>query len=243
MYLTLTAMIIGSLYSGTLTLEQTPFSVVVGTVISIGLSLFLAAIPAYVLAACVAGIIPAPRWAINMTQYTSYLIAGMPSILIGVIGFLVFCKWMGLGWSLLASILTLNLLLFPTLLTAFIQLLTPIKENYLDVAKSYRISLPRFLFILIPKLYPKQLTEIMTFGVSRGLGDTAAIMLTSGALLDMPSSLMDSVRILNFHIYLLAMEVPGGMTEAKTLSLWVVVIIFGLLFLPRLIGNKNYEQV
>ncbi len=240
-YVLLTLVIVGCLFSGDLALTQTPLSVVVGTVVSIVLSLVLATIPAYLMAACVVGIIPVPKWAIAMTQYTAYLIAGMPSILIGVIGFLVFCKWMGLGWSLLASILTLNLLLFPTLLTAFVQLLQPICDNYLDAARSYRVSLPHFLFILVPKLYTRELVEVLTFGVSRGLGDTAAIMLTSGSLLNMPNSLLDSVRILNYHIYMLAMEVPGGMNEAKTLSLWVIVIIFGLLFIPRMIGNKNYE--
>ena len=241
LYLLLTVLIVASLFSGQLVLTQTPWSVVVGTVICIVLSLLLATLPAYVLAACVVGIVPAPKWVINLTQYIAYLVAGMPSILIGVIGFQVFCRWMGLGWSLLASILTLNLLLFPTLLTAFIQLLQPVGDKYLDLAKSYRISLAGFLFLLIPKLYRKQMLEILTFGMSRGLGDTAAIMLTSGALLEMPSSLFDSVRLLNFHIYMLAMEVPGGMNEAKTLSLWVVVIIFSLLFIPRLIGNKAYE--
>lgn len=234
LYIALTVSILAS-FIGPLVLEKTPASVWVGTAIATVGATFLAAIPAYIVAGGLVGIVRMPRAIHKLAVFSSYLLAGTPSIIIGIVGFLVFSNYLGFGWSILSAMLTLVLLLFPTLTTAFIQMLTPMHSRYFESARSYGIGRSEFLLKMIPSMKFASVIEVLTFGWARSLGDTAAVMLTCGAVLEMPGSLFDSVRLLNYHIYLLAMEEPGGMLEAKSLSFIVIIMLLVLLFVPRYI--------
>lgn len=232
LYIALTISILVS-FIGPLALEKTPASIWVGTVIATVGATLLASIPAYIVAGGLVGIVRLPVIVHKLAVFSSYLLAGTPSIIVGIIGFLVFSSYLGFGWSLLSAMLTLVLLLFPTLTTAFIQMLAPMQSRYFESAKSYGTSRLDFLLRMIPSMKFASIIEVLTFGWARSLGDTAAVMLTCGAVLEMPDSLLDSTRLLNYHIYLLAMEEPGGMLEAKSLSFIVLVLLLILLFVPR----------
>jgi len=226
-------------FIGPLTFPKTTIGIIVGSLITTVGAVCIAVIPAYFIAGILAGIIYVPRSLKKMVVVSAYVLAGMPSIILGVIGFLVFCIQLQLGWSMLSAMLTLVLLLYPTLVTAFAQVLIPLNNRYRLLAKSMGIGRIEFLFFLLPKMHIKELIEVVILGWATSLGDTAAVMLTCGALVEFPSSIMDSVRLINYHIYLLAMEVPGGMPEARSLSLIMIVFLFLLLFIPRLILFNN----
>jgi ABC-type phosphate transport system permease subunit len=91
--------------------------------------------------------------------------------------------------------------------------------------------------LIVVKRYLKvkgKIIDSLTLGWATSLGDTAAVMLTCGALTTFPESIMDSVRLINFHIYLLAMDIPGGMPEARSLSLLLILFLLFLFITPRL---------
>lgn len=222
-------------FMGPLKFEHTTLGIIVGTIITTVGAAFIAAIPSYLMAAALSGIIRLPKILHNLVSMSAYVLAGTPSIILGVIGFLIFSITFGFGWSMLSAMLTLILLLYPTMVVAFTQLLTPLNEQYKNFSRSFGIGPLEFCFRSVPSYQKKQLTEVLILGWATSLGDTAAVMLTCGALTEFPESLMDSVRILNYHIFLLAMEVPGGMPEARTLSLLLVVTLIVLLATPRLI--------
>jgi phosphate transport system permease protein len=62
--------------------------------------------------------------------------------------------------------------------------------------------------------------------LGRALAETAALLFTAGAAVRMPASLFDSARSLSYHIYLLAIEVPGG--QARAYASAVVLVTLGL---------------
>lgn len=237
-YLFLSVSLISS-FIGPLAFAKTTMGIIVGSLITTVGAVCIAVIPAYFIAGILADIVYVPSFLKKMVVVSAYVLAGMPSIILGVIGFLVFCIQLKLGWSMLSAMLTLVLLLYPTLVTAFAQVLIPLNNRYRLLAKSMGIGRIEFLFYLLPKMHIKEFTEVVILGWATSLGDTAAVMLTCGALVEFPESIMDSVRLINYHIYLLAMEVPGGMPEARSLSLMMVIFLFLLLFIPRLILFKN----
>lgn len=217
-----------------LNFETTTSGILVGTVITTVGAVLLAALPAYLVAGVMAGIIRLPRWLHGITSISVYILAGMPSIILGIVGFLIFCNALGFGWSMLSAMLTLLLLLYPTLVTAFTQLMRPFKKQYGSLAKSYDIGPLEFLFRMSPDLQRGKILEVLVLGWATSLGDTAAVMLTCGALTGFPESIFDSVRLLNYHIFLLAMEVPGGMPEARSLSFVLIIFLLFLFIVPRL---------
>lgn len=233
LYLLMTASIIAAFFKP-LHFEHTTAGIIVGTIITTVGAVLLAALPAYLIAGVLAGIIRLPGWLQSLTLISVYILAGMPSIILGIIGFLVFCNALGFGWSMLSAMLTLLLLLYPTLVTAFSQMLRPFNKQYGTAAASFGVGPLEFLFRLSPAYQKGKIVEVLVLGWATSLGDTAAVMLTCGALTAFPESIMDSVRLLNFHVFLLAMEVPGGMPEARSLSLLLIIFLLCLFIVPRL---------
>jgi phosphate transport system permease protein len=240
LYLLLTASIVAA-FVKPLQFEHTTAGIIVGTIITTVGAVLLAALPAYLVAGALAGIIRLPGWLQSITSISVYILAGMPSIILGIIGFLLFCNTLGFGWSMLSAMLTLLLLLYPTLVTAFSQMLRPFNDRYGKAAESFGVGPLEFLFRLSPAYQKGRILEVLVLGWATSLGDTAAVMLTCGALTAFPESIMDSVRLLNFHIFLLAMEVPGGMPEARSLSLLLIIFLLFLFIVPR-IAHRHLSE-
>lgn len=241
LYLLMTMSIIAT-FIKPLHFEHTTAGIIVGTIITTVGAVLLAALPAYLVAGVLAGIVRLPGWLQSLTLISVYILAGMPSIILGIIGFLLFCNALGFGWSMLSAMLTLLLLLYPTLVTAFSQMLKPFNKRYGTAAASFGVGPLEFLFRLSPAYQKGKIVDVLILGWATSLGDTAAVMLTCGALTAFPESIMDSVRLLNFHVYLLAMEVPGGMPEARSLSLLLIIFLLCLFIVPRIAQRYLLED-
>jgi len=241
LYMLMTASII-SVFIRPLHFEYTTAGIIVGTIITTVGAVLISALPAYLIAGVMVGIIHLPKWLRSLTSVLVYILAGMPSIILGVIGFLFFSTTLGLGWSMLSAMLTLIMLLYPTLVTAFSQLLRPFNQRYGMAAKSFDVGPLEFLFRLSPAYQKGKILEALILGWATSLGDTAAVMLTCGTLTSFPESIMDSVRLLNYHIYLLAMDIPGGMPEARSLSLLLIIFLLFLFITPRVLHRYLSEE-
>lgn len=233
LYMLLTLSIMATFFKP-LQFEHTTAGIIVGTIITTVGAVLIAALPAYLIAGVMAGIVRLPNWLQSLTAVSVYILAGMPSIILGIIGFLLFVNALGFGWSMLSAMLTLILLLYPTLVTAFSQILRPFNQRYGMAAKSFDVGPLEFLFRLSPAYQKGKILDALILGWATSLGDTAAVMLTCGALTAFPESIMDSIRLINFHIFLLAMDIPGGMPEARSLSLLLIIFLLFLFLVPRL---------
>jgi len=241
LYMLLTVSII-STFIKPLHFEYTTAGIIVGTIITTVGAVLISALPAYLIAGVMAGIIRLPKWLQSLTGVLVYILAGMPSIILGVIGFLLFSNTLGFGWSMLSAMLTLIMLLYPTLVTAFSQLLRPFNQRYGMAAKSFNVGPLEFLFRLSPAYQKGKILDALILGWATSLGDTAAVMLTCGTLTSFPESVFDSIRLLNYHIFLLAMDIPGGMPEARSLSLLLILFLLFLFITPRLINHYLSED-
>ncbi len=233
LYMLMTVSIIAT-FIRPLQFEYTTSGIIVGTIITTVGAVLISALPAYLIAGVMADIIRLPKWLQSLTSVLVYILAGMPSIILGVIGFLLFSNTLGFGWSMLSAMLTLTMLLYPTLVTAFSHLLRPFNQRYGMAARSFGVGPLEFLFRMSPAYQKGKILEALVLGWATSLGDTAAVMLTCGALTSFPDSIMDSIRLLNYHIFLLAMDIPGGMPEARSLSLLLIIFLLFLFITPRL---------
>lgn len=233
--------IVGS-FVGPMNIKVTPLSVLWGTALTTFGSVLLCALPAYVMAAALAGILKLSPKSKRFYSRIFHVLSGLPSIVFGIIGFTVFCQMLNLGWSILSAILTLSLMIFPVLVTGFLQFLEASHNEFSSYCKSLRITPLEFLFVFLPKIQLKNFLSVFAVGWGRASSDTAAVMLTCGAVLEMPSSLMDPVRTLGYHIYLLGMETPGGMPEARALCFVAICILIVVQFVPNFLMNLRGES-
>jgi phosphate transport system permease protein len=84
-----------------------------------------------------------------------------------------------------------------------------------------RVSL---LHIVLPAAAPG-LAVGLILGIGRALAETAALLFTSGYGDRLPDSLLDSGRALSVHIFDLAMNVPGGASQASASALVLVALV------------------
>ncbi len=153
-------------------------------------------------------------------------LAGVPSIIFGLFGFIFFVITLGLGWSVLSGGLTLAVMIIPTIIRTTEEAIKSVPRSYREI--SYSLGggkLDTILKVVLPTALPGILTGVI-LGVGRAVGETAAVIFTAGSSLGIPTSVFSSTRTLAVHFYILARE---GISMPKAYGTATVLIIIILL--------------
>jgi phosphate transport system permease protein len=125
---------------------------------------------------------------VNLTAET---MAGIPSIIFGLFGFVFFVIFLNMGWSVISGSLTLAIMILPTIMRTSqeaIKAVAPeLRENSLALGASKWQTVQR---IVLPSAVPGITTGII-LSIGRAIGETAALILTAGSSLGMPINLSD----------------------------------------------------
>jgi phosphate transport system permease protein len=174
------------------------------------------------------------------------VLAAVPSIIFGLIGNVLFCEWIGLGFSLLAGGLTLAAMVMPVIACVVEQSMRGIPVPLR--AGAHALGLPPYrivLRVILPIALPGVIGGV-ALGFGRAVAESAALIFTSGYVDRMPGSWFDSGRTLAIHILDLSMNVPGGDARAHAtaavllLSMLIVVVALALL---HWITRRKYGMV
>jgi phosphate transport system permease protein len=130
-------------------------------------------------------------------------LAGVPSIVYGLLGLGLFVRWMALDRSILAGSLTMSLLIMPVIIISTREALRAVPNGIREA--SFAVGATRWQTIwhhLLPISFPSILTGII-LAISRAIGETAPLI-TIGALTYvtfLPKNLDSSFTILPIQIY------------------------------------------
>jgi len=153
------------------------------------------------------------------------VLAGVPSIVFGLFGNAFFAVTLGFGFSILSGGLTLACMALPLIIRATEEGFRAVPVAQRLSAASLGLSRTAILFrILLPAAWPGILVGVV-LGIGRALAETAALIFTSGYVTRLPTSVLDSGRSLSIHIYDLAMNVPGGETNAYGTAVVLLALI------------------
>lgn len=153
------------------------------------------------------------------------ILAGVPSIVFGLFGNAFFSKVLGLGFSILAGGLTLACMVLPILIRSIQVGLSNVPPEYRQGAAALGLSrLGTLRTLVLPAAMPGIAVGVL-LGIGRAIAETAALIFTSGYVDRMPSSLLDSGRVLSIHIFDLAMNIPGGESHAYATALVLVILL------------------
>ncbi len=159
-------------------------------------------------------------------------LAGVPSIIFGLFGFIVFVTRFNMGWSLLAGALTLALMVLPTIIRTTEEAIRAVPLAYREV--SYGLGASRWQMVrtvVLPNALPGIITGvILSFG--RAVGETAAVIFTAGTALNLPTSVLAPTRTMAVHFYILAVE---GISLPKAYATGAVLIV--LILLINVVAN------
>lgn len=128
----------------------------------------------------------APRnWLTRIIQTNIANLAGVPSIVYGILGLALFVRAMELGRSVLAGSLTMALLVLPIVIIASQEALRAVPNSIREAA--YALGASRWQVVsrqVMPAAFPGMLTGII-LALSRAIGETAPLIMI-GALLFVP---------------------------------------------------------
>lgn len=170
------------------------------------------------------------------------VLAGVPSIVFGLFGNALFSLYLGLGFSILSGGLTLACMALPLVIRATESGLRAVPDDYRQAGAALGLSQSALLWrILLPAAAPGLLAGLI-LGIGRALGETAALLFTSGYVDRMPGSLLDSGRALSVHVYDLAMNVPGGHHAAHASALVLIGLLIVINAFTVFLGQQLLQR-
>ena len=166
-----------------------------------------------------------------------YTLNGVPTIVFGIFGFIVFVQWCGWGKSWLAGGLVLALGMLPTVAVALIERLQSIPEKYVEAAAVLGLGESQIAWsVLMPQAWGGLITGSL-LALARAAGETAPIMFTATifAGATWPHGIKESpVLSLPYHIFILAQDSFDPSVGEK---LWgTALVMVGLVFILSLIA-------
>jgi len=162
----------------------------------------------------------------QIIRFGTDCLAGVPSIIFGLFGFVFFVIYLNLGWSILSGGLTLAAMILPTIISTAEEAVKAIPRSYRIVG--YSLGGTKWQTVtraVLPSALPGIFTGIV-LSVGRSIGETAAVILTAGSTLLMPTSLFSPIRTLSIHFYILAREGISMEMAYGTGAALILIVLF-----------------
>jgi phosphate transport system permease protein len=164
---------------------------------------------------------------VSLVRLTAETLSGIPSIVYGLFGFLLFVTTLGFGYSLLAGALTLAIMILPVIMRTTEEALMSVPDSYREGSFGLGAGKLRTIFrIVLPAAMPGILAGIV-LSVGRIVGETAALIYTAGSVAQIPANLLGSGRTLSVHMYALWTE-GLFIEQSYATAVVLLVIVIGL---------------
>jgi phosphate transport system permease protein len=143
---------------------------------------------------------------VSLVRLAAETLAGIPSIVYGLFGMLLFVVYLKWGYSLLAGACTLSVMVLPLIMRTAEESLLAIPDSYREGSFALGAGRLRTVFaVVLPSAVPGILAGVI-LAMGRIVGETAALIFTAGTVARLPKSLFSSTRTLAVHMYSLSSE-------------------------------------
>ena len=185
-----------------------------------------------------------PGKLVSLIEFATETLAGIPSIIFGLFGFMFFGETLHMGYSILCGSLTLVLMILPLITRNTQEALKTVPESYrsgaigLGTGKWYMIRT-----ILLPSAMPGIITGVI-LAIGRIVGESAALIFTAGSSNLLPNGtlqailekVMQSGGTLTIQLYLSATY--GDFDIAFGIAVILLVIVLVINFLTKWMAKK-----
>ncbi|MGI6017713.1 MAG: phosphate ABC transporter permease PstA [Marvinbryantia sp.] len=160
---------------------------------------------------------------VTVIRLTTETLSGIPSIVYGLFGMLFFVTALKWGLSILAGAFTLSIMILPLVMRTTEEALKSVPDSFREGSFGLGAGKLRTVFrIVLPTAVPGILAGVI-LAVGRIVGETAALIYTSGTVADIPDSVFGSGRTLAVHMYNLSSE---GLHVKESYATAVILLIF-----------------
>lgn len=173
----------------------------------------------------------------KIIELAAQTLTGIPSIVYGLFGSLLFVSFLGWGYSLIAGVGTLSIMILPLILRTSQEALLAVDPAFKEASFGLGAGKLRTIFrVVLPPALPGILSGII-LATGRIVGETAALIFTAGTVAQIASNAFQSSRTLAVHMYELSSE---GLFLKQSYATAVVLLVFVLFlnFLSNFLVNK-----
>ncbi|MDO5457400.1 MAG: phosphate ABC transporter permease PstA [Atopococcus tabaci] len=162
--------------------------------------------------------------AISMATDT---LQAVPSIVYGLFGMLFFRNTLGLGYSVLAGVLTVTIMVLPLIIRSTEEAMISVDRSLREASYGLGAGKIRTIFqVVLPVAMPGIVSGVI-LASGRVIGETAALIFTLGTAPNMATGLLQTGRTMAVHMYVLTNEgrnVDKAFATAVVLVLFVIVV-------------------
>ncbi len=162
-------------------------------------------------------------------------LSGVPSIVYGLFGVILFVQMMNLGTCVLSAGLTLGLMTLPWTITASEEALKNVPNSYREGALALGATKWQSIKTnVLPYAVPGMLTGTI-LGLSRAAGETAPLLFTGAAffLPFLPKSLFSQFMALPYHLYIMSTQ-HHAISKVRPIAYGTALVLIALVFLMNL---------
>lgn len=174
---------------------------------------------------------------VKVILLTTETLSGIPSIVYGLFGSLMFVVSMGMGLSVFAGSLTLAIMVLPTIMRTTQEALVAVPDSYREGSFGLGAGKLRTIFrIILPSAVPGIMSGIV-LSMGRIVGETAALIYTSGTVAQVCTNIFAPGSTLAVHMYRLMSE---GLYTEQACAVAVVLLVFVIIMnsLSSCLGRK-----
>lgn len=161
----------------------------------------------------------------RIIRFSAESLAGIPSIVYGLFGFIFFVIYLKMGWSILSGGLTMAIMILPTIIRTSEEAIRTVPQLYREVG--FSLGATKWQAItrtVLPSALPGIVNGVI-LSIGRCVAETAAVILTAGSALRMPTSLFSPTRTMAVHFYILAREGISMENAYGTAALLIILIL------------------
>lgn len=219
------------------------FPMIIGSLAITGLSLLMA-IPLGIFCAIFMAEI-APNRMRKILRPTIQTLSGIPSVVYGFFGLIVLVPFMrvqfgGTGFSMFTASIILTVMILPIIVNVSEDAIKSVPSEYKEASMALGATHWQTIKnVLFPAAIPGIITSII-LGMGRAIGETLAIIMVAGNVVQIPNSIFDPVRALTSNI---AIEM-GYATGIHYNALFAtgIVLIFMILVLLVIANYFHYKK-
>lgn len=170
----------------------------------------------------------------SIMQSAVSLLAGIPSVVFGLVGMLVLTPGIRSifhvpdGASLLAAIIVLAIMILPSIIKMSITALDAVPKEYEDASLALGATPIETYFRVSVPAAKSGIAAAVVLGVGRAIGEAMAVMMVAGNVPNMPDSLFQSVRFLTTAVSS-EMAYSSGLQQQALFSIALILFLFIML--------------
>lgn len=179
----------------------------------------------------------------HIIKITVETLSGIPSIIYGLFGSIFFVSFLGMGMSIISGSLTISIMVLPLIIRTTQEALYAVPNSFREASFALGAGKLRTIFSIVLPAATSGILAGMILAIGRIIGESAALLYTSGTSPHMSTDLLSTGRTLSIHMYMLSSEglhiSQAYATAAILLFLIVSINITSTYIAKRIIHGKS----